>query len=533
MKLVIFTVNMWNNTLIRYSRKEKQMISKIKSCALYGVNGYLVDVEVDLSEGLPGFDLVGLPDSSIREAKERVRSAIKNSEFLFPIKRITVNLAPADTKKEGSAFDLPIAVGIISCSEPISEDILNKTMLIGELSLDGSVRPINGILPMVYSALQNGITQCIVPFENAEEGAIVEDMEVIGVHTLKEALKHLQNEEPIPKTIIDIKSIMINYISSNLNFSDVKGQSHVKRALEISAAGSHNVLMIGPPGSGKTMMARRLPTILPDLSFEESIEITKIYSVTGLLPNKKSLISSRPFRSPHHTVSNSALIGGGRIPKPGEVSLSHYGVLFLDELPEFNKNVLEVLRQPLEDREVTISRVNATLTYPASFMLICSMNPCPCGYLGDEEKCHCQPEQIKKYLSKISGPLLDRIDLQVEASPVKYSDLDVREKSESSASIKKRVLKAQKIQQERYKDESLFFNAQLSAAQIEKYCVLGQAERNLLKTAFEKLNLSARAYHRILKVSRTIADLDGEENIGLQHLSEAIQYRSLDRKYWA
>ncbi|WP_058485144.1 YifB family Mg chelatase-like AAA ATPase [Defluviitalea phaphyphila] len=509
------------------------MISKIKSCALYGINGYLVDVEVDLSEGLPGFDLVGLPDSSIRESKERVRAAIKNSEFLFPIKRITVNLAPADTKKEGSAFDLPIAIGIISCNDPIDKEILDSTMIIGELSLDGKVRPVNGILPMVYSALKKGIKQCIVPFENAEEGAIVEDIEVIGVHTLKEAINHLKKEEIIPRTIIDINSLMKNNTNNTLDFADVKGQEHVKRALEISAAGSHNVLMIGPPGSGKTMMARRLPTILPDLSFEESIEITKIYSVTGLLPNKKSLITSRPFRAPHHTVSNSALIGGGRIPKPGEVSLSHYGVLFLDELPEFNKNVLEVLRQPLEDREVTISRVNATLTYPASFMLVCSMNPCPCGYLGDDEKCHCQPEQVKKYLSKISGPLLDRLDIHVEASPVKYDDLDVKEKSESSASIKKRVLQAQKIQQERYKNESIYFNAQLSASQIDKYCVLGKEERDLLKNAFEKLNLSARAYHRILKVSRTIADLEGEEKIGLQHLSEAIQYRSLDRKYWA
>lgn len=509
------------------------MISKIKSCALYGINGYLVDVEVDLSEGLPGFDLVGLPDSSIREAKERVRAAIKNSEFLFPIKRITVNLAPADIRKEGSAFDLPIAVGILSCNEPIPEEVLNKTMLVGELSLDGSVKPVNGILPMVYSASKNGITQCIVPYENAEEGAIVENMEVIGVHTLKEAILHLRNETPLSKTTIDINAVMANCVNTNLDFSDVKGQSHVKRSLEISAAGSHNVLMIGPPGSGKTMMARRLPTILPDLSFEESIEITKIYSVTGLLPNKKALINSRPFRAPHHTVSNTALIGGGRIPRPGEVSLSHYGVLFLDELTEFNRNVLEVLRQPLEDREVTISRVNATLTYPASFMLVCSMNPCPCGYLGDEEKCHCQPEQVKKYLSKVSGPLLDRIDLQVEASPVKYSDLNVSEKSESSSSIKKRVLNAQRIQQERYKDEPILFNSQLSAAQIEKYCALEQAERNLLKTAFEKLNLSARAYHRILKVARTIADLDEEENIRLHHLSEAIQYRSLDRKYWA
>ncbi|NLJ87236.1 MAG: YifB family Mg chelatase-like AAA ATPase [Epulopiscium sp.] len=508
------------------------MLSKVKSCTLYGINGYLVDVEVDLSEGLPGFDLVGLPDSSIREAKDRVRAAIKNSQLLFPIKRITVNLAPADTKKEGSAFDLPIAIGIISCNLPIEQEILKNTMIIGELSLDGTVKPVNGILPMVYSAYKNGLKQCIVPYENAEEGAIVEGISVIGVHTLYEAIEFLQGIRSIEKTTVDIKAIMKQSINSKVDFSDVKGQAHVKRALEISAAGSHNLLMIGSPGSGKTMMAKRLPSILPDLTFDESIEITKIYSVIGLLPNKKSLITTRPFRSPHHTVSTSALVGGGRIPRPGEVSLSHYGVLFLDELPEFNKNVLEVLRQPLEDREVTISRVNATLTYPASFMLVCSMNPCPCGYLGDEEKCHCQPDTIKKYLAKISGPLLDRLDLHVEVSPVKYKDLDTNEKSESSASIKKRVLKAQKIQQERYKNENIYFNAQLGAAQIEKYCVLGKEEKDLLKAAFEKLNLSARAYHRILKVARTIADLDGRENIELQHLSEAIQYRSLDRKYW-
>ena len=509
------------------------MLSKVKSCSLYGINGYLVDVEVDLSEGLPGFDLVGLPDSSVREAKDRVRAAIKNSQLLFPVKRITINLAPADTKKEGSAFDLPIAVGIVSCNLSISPEKLEKTMIVGELSLDGSVKPVNGILPMVYSAYKNGLEQCIVPFENAEEGAIVEGIKVIGVHNLMEALEYLLGTKSIPETTVNIQTLMQQSSNSKLDFSDVKGQAHVKRALEISAAGSHNLLMIGPPGSGKTMMAKRLPTILPDLTFEESIEITKIYSVSGLLPDKKSLITNRPFRSPHHTVSTSALVGGGRIPRPGEVSLSHYGVLFLDELPEFNKNVLEVLRQPLEDREVTISRVNATLTYPASFMLVCSMNPCPCGYYADEEKCHCQSETIKKYLAKISGPLLDRLDIHVEVSPVKYKDLNTKEKSESSASIKKRVLKAQKIQQERYKNENIYFNAQLGAAQIEKYCILRKEERELLRTAFEKLNLSARAYHRILKVARTIADLDEKENIELQHLSEAIQYRSLDRKYWA
>ena len=509
------------------------MFSKVYSCGLHGINGFIIDVEIDISDGLPNFDIVGLPDSAIKEAKERVKASIKNSDYLFPIKRITVNLAPANTRKEGASFDLPMAIGILNCMGVISSNVLGNTIFLGELSLDGNIRPINGVLPMIYHAKNEGFKKCFIPKDNAVEGAIVNGIEIIGVNKLSEIVDYFNGSLNIDPTKVSLDDLMSsNHIDSHVDFSDVKGQENVKRALKIAASGMHNVLIIGSPGSGKTMMAKRVPTILPDLSFEESIEITKIYSISGLLTNRNSLITTRPFRSPHHNISASALTGGGKYPKPGEVSLSHNGVLFLDELPEFSKNVLEVLRQPLEDKEITISRVNGSLTYPSNFMLITALNPCPCGHYPDSNRCHCSPEAIKRYLGRISGPLLDRIDLHVEASAVKYDNLSDTRKGDSSTIIRERVVKALKLQQERYKNEGIHFNSQLSAAQIEKYCVIDENGQKLLKVAFDKLNLSARSYHRILKICRTIADLDESEDIKVNHITEAIQYRNLDRKYW-
>ncbi len=509
------------------------MFSIVLSSALHGIDGYIVKVEIDISDGLPSFEIVGLPDSSVKEAKERVRTAIKNSNLNFPVKKITVNLAPADTRKEGPSFDLPIAVGILLCTGAIKADKLKDTIVIGELSLDGSIRGVSGILPMVYSAYNKGIKKCIIPYENAKEGAIIHSVEIIAVNSLTEIVEHLSGHKVLEKIDVDINKLFENNKIKNLDFADVKGQTKVKRALEVAASGFHNVLMLGTPGCGKTMMAKRIPSILPPLAFEESIEITKIYSVAGLLKDKGTLITKRPFRCPHHTISASALTGGGKIPKPGEISLAHNGVLFLDELPEFKKNVLEVMRQPLEDAEVTIARVNSTVSYPSKFMLVASMNPCPCGYYPDSKRCHCTQKEIKKYLSKISGPLIDRIDICLEVKPVDYNQLSLKHKSESSDDIRKKVVAAQAIQCERYKNENILFNSQLSSSQIEKYCSLGDKELGILKMAFDKLNLSARAYHRILKVARTIADLDNSENIKTEHLAEAIQYRSLDRKYFS
>lgn len=510
------------------------MLSIVKSMGLHGLDGYLIEVQVDVSSGLPAWEVVGLPDVSVKEAKERVKTAIKNSDIEFPSRRILVNLAPANTKKEGSLFDLPIAIGILIATEIIENNNINNYIFIGELSLNGKLNKVKGILPMCIEASRLGIKNVILPKENAKEAAIVKDINVIPAENLKQVINFLNGTEIIEKEKVDIDEMFKNNQKYMSDFSEVKGQENIKRALEISAAGGHNCLLIRKSAvHGKTMMARRLPTILPDLSFNEALEITKIHSIAGILPSTVPLITTRPFRSPHHTVSSVSLAGGGKIPKPGEISLAHFGVLFLDELPEFSKSTLEVLRVPLEDGEVTISRVNASLTYPAKVVLIASMNPCPCGYYGSKDKeCTCTPQQIAKYMGKISGPLLDRIDIHIEVTPVKYEKLESDVKPESSEEIKERVNKARKIQLDRYKNNKIFSNSELTPKLIDKYCKLDESGKKILENAFQKLGLSARAYGRILKVSRTIADLEGEEKILPKHIAEAIQYRSLDRKYW-
>ncbi len=508
------------------------MLSKITSGAVLGVEGYVVDVEVDISDGLPAFDIVGLPDSSVKESRERVRTAIKNVMSAFPVKRITVNLAPADTKKEGSAFDLPIAVAILSCMGVIDPQKTVGAFFAGELSLDGGVRHINGVLPMVHKAAGSGVTKFFIPSEDGDEAALVDGVEVYGVKSIAELVKHFRGE-PLERITVNTRDLLDREADSYpVDFSDVKGQDGVKRALEIAAAGYHNALMIGPPGSGKTMMAKRLPTIMPGLSFAESLDVTRIYSVAGLLKKSEHLVTARPFRAPHHTASYTALTGGGASLKPGEISFAHNGVLFLDELPEFHRNVLEALRQPLEDRFITVTRASGTVTYPSNFMLLASMNPCPCGYFGNSSKCTCTQNEISRYLNKISGPLLDRIDIHVEAAANNYSDFESKVKPESSADIKRRVVAAHERQRERYKGSGISFNSELSPAQTEVHCRLGRDEKDILRQAFSSLGLSARAYHRILRTARTIADLDGSENIRIPHLAEAIQYRNLDRKYW-
>lgn len=509
------------------------MLSKINSAGLIGIDGYSVSVEVDISNGMPAFDVVGLPDTAVKESRERVRSALKNCGFKFPTKRITVNLAPANIKKVGAIYDLPICMGLLLSSEQLSCD-LSEYAFIGEIALSGELRPVDGALPMAISAYESGIKNIILPIENAQEAAVVAGLNVYGAASLTEIFTHFTTEENLAKTAVDIDEIFKIQEEQTLDFSDVKGQENAKFALEIAAAGGHNCLLIGSPGSGKSMLSKRLPSILPSLTFEEALEVTKVHSIAGLIPGNTSLITTRPFRSPHHTISPVGLSGGGTYPKPGEISLAHNGVLFLDEFPEFRKDALEVLRQPLEDGIVTISRVNATLTYPSNTMLIAAMNPCKCGYYGDgTSRCTCSEGQIKQYLGKISGPLLDRIDLHIEVPAVKYDELTDTTPAESSKEIKKRVENARKIQKERFKnDKGIYCNAQMTEKMVAKYCALGEQEQMVLKQAFDNLGLSARAHNRILKVARTIADLKSSENIQIDHIAQAIYFRSLDRKYW-
>ena len=513
------------------------MLSIVKSMALQGLDGYLVSVQVDISEGMPNFEMVGLPDASVKESKERVRTAIKNSGIKLLSRKLVVNLAPANTRKEGSKFDLPIAIGILISSEKIPknknvEQFLRETIFIGELSLDGKVEKTNGILPICIEAKKLGIKRIVLSKQNAKEASIVEGLEILAIQELKEIIEYLNGENYIQKQK-NQKFNSINQENYEFDFSEVKGQETVKRALEISAAGGHNCLLIGAPGSGKTMLAQRLPSILPNLSFEESLEVTKIHSISGILAEEEPLITTRPFRSPHHTITSASLVGGGKNPKPGEISLAHNGVLFLDELPEFNQKILELLRGPLEDKKITISRLNMAVTYPCNFIFIASMNPCPCGNYGSQEKeCTCKPQQIKKYLNKISGPLLDRIDLHIEVEGVKYKKLESSKKEESSKEIRNRVNLARKIQLERYKTDNIYSNSELTPKLMEKYCKIDAKGKEILEKAFENLKLSARAYTRILKVSRTIADLENSKNIQAKHIIETIQYRSLDRKYW-
>lgn len=505
------------------------MVSKLNSLGILGMDAYIVKVETDISNGLPAFDIVGLPDVSVRESRDRVRSALKNCGFEFPVGRITVNLAPADIKKEGSMYDLPILLSILESSFQLQ--VPKDSTFIGELSLSGDVNPVKGVLSMTIKASQTGFKRIFVPYQNAHEAAVIEDIEVIPVDTLTNLFKYLCGKTDIPPA--QPKQSQNDVNKNILDFSQVKGQLEAKRALEIAAAGGHNVMLIGPPGSGKSMLAKRIPTILPDMTFQEQIETTKIHSIAGVLPVGSSIITQRPFRAPHHTVSAVGLSGGGTIPHPGELSLAHNGVLFLDELPEFSRTAMEVLRQPIEDGSVTISRVNSTLTYPCSVMLVAAMNPCPCGYFGHPKRpCTCKANEVSKYLSRVSGPLLDRLDLHIEVPPINFNEISSKEHSENSQIIKERVNTARAIQNQRYKDTNINCNARITPDILNKICVMSDSAKLLLKLAFEKMSLSARAYDRILKVSRTIADLNQNEVIDSIHISEAIQYRSLDRKYW-
>jgi len=511
------------------------MLARVISSATLGVDAYTVEVEADIQQQLPAFVTVGLPEGAVRESKERVTAAIKNSDFIFPSKRVTINLAPADIRKEGSAFDLPIAVGILAATGQILRDRSDEFVILGELSLDGALRPVPGVLPMaMLYKNSDGLKGLIVPKENAKEAAMAGTLPVFPVHSLKEAVHFLEDESTIRRFEVDADSAFKAAHKYSIDFADVKGQESAKRALEVAAAGGHNIVMIGPPGSGKTMLARRMPTILPNMSLEEALETTKIHSVAGRLPADTALVATRPFRSPHHTISYAGLIGGGAIPKPGEVSLAHHGVLFLDELPEFKKDILEMLRQPMEDNAVTISRAATSLTYPAGFMLIAAMNPCPCGYYGDPaHECHCSTSEIQRYMSRISGPLMDRIDIHITVPSVKFKELSSEMCGERSALIRERVNRARETQLERFADESnMFCNAHMESRDIRRYCQIDDQSQSLLAAAINRQGLSARAYDRILKVARTIADLADSPKIELGYIAEAIHYRTLDRKLW-